>query len=64
MSDTAPKLHHLEEFLVRTRLSRSSAYREIAAGKLHVTRIGRSIRISEAEICRYINAAESSHDDK
>ena len=62
MSDTKPKLHHLSEFLDRTGLSRSSAYREITAGNLRVTRIGRSIRISESEICRYIQQAESRND--
>jgi excisionase family DNA binding protein len=60
MSDIAPRLHHLSEFLNRTGLSRSSAYREITAGRLRVTRIGRSLRVSEAEICRYIQEAEEN----
>ena len=60
MSDKTPKLHHLSEFLDRTGLSRSSAYREIAKGNLKVTRIGRSVRISESEICRFIEQAEGA----
>ena len=60
MSDSQPKLHHLGEFLSRTGLSRSSAYREIAKGNLKVTRIGRSVRISESEICRFIEQAEGA----
>jgi excisionase family DNA binding protein len=53
-----PKLHKLEVFLERTGLSRSTTYREIAVGKLKPTRIGRALRFSEAEICRYIANAE------
>jgi excisionase family DNA binding protein len=61
MTDKTIKLHHLGEFLSRTGLSRSTAYREIENGNLRVTRIGRSIRISESEICRYIEAAEAGN---
>ena len=57
-SELTPKLHKLEIFLQRTGLSRSTAYREIALGNLQATRIGRILRISEAEICRYIVSAE------
>ena len=55
---TVPLLHKLEAFLGRTGLSRSTAYREIALGNLNATRIGRTLRFSETEICRYISAAE------
>jgi len=60
MTDRPPQLHHLQEFLSRTGLSRSSAYRELSAGHLKAVRIGRSLRISEAEICRYIAALDSA----
>jgi excisionase family DNA binding protein len=64
MSSTEqPRLHKLEVFLQRTDLSRSTAYREIALGHLKATRIGRTLRISEAEICRYISAAEQAGQD-
>lgn len=52
--ETPTKLYKLQEFILRTGLSRSTAYREIANGRLKVARIGRSVRVSEAEICRYI----------
>ena len=52
--DIQPKLYKIQEFIQRTGLSRSTAYREIAKGHLRVVHIGRSVRISESEICRYI----------
>jgi excisionase family DNA binding protein len=55
-----PQLHHIQEFLSRTGLSRSTAYREIESGHLKVVRIGRILRISEAEICRYIADLDSA----
>jgi excisionase family DNA binding protein len=58
--ETVTKLYKLQEFITRTGLSRSTAYREIASGRLKVARIGRSVRISEAEICRYITNAEGT----
>jgi excisionase family DNA binding protein len=54
-----PQLHKLEILLDRTGLSRSTVYREIALGKLKPVRIGRALRFSESEICRYISDAES-----
>ena len=60
MNQELPQLHRIGEFLRRTGLSRSTAYREIAAGRLRITRIGRSVRISEEEIGRYIANAESA----
>jgi excisionase family DNA binding protein len=55
----APQLHKLEILLDRTGLSRSTVYREIALGKLKPVRIGRTLRFSEFEICRYISDAEN-----
>ena len=49
-----PTLHKLSVVSARTGLSRSAIYREITCGKLHIVKIGRSVRISEAELCRYI----------
>ena len=54
-----PQLHKLEILLDRTGLSRSTVYREIALGKLKPVRIGRALRFSESEICRYISDEES-----
>ena len=58
ITNEIPKLHKLGEFLSRTGLSRSTAYREISSGKLKPVRIGRALRFSESEICRYISEAE------
>lgn len=54
-----PQLHKLEILLERTGLSRSTVYREIALGKLKPVRIGRALRFSESEICRYITEVEN-----
>jgi excisionase family DNA binding protein len=53
---TLPTLHKLSAVSVRTGLSRSALYREINAGKLHIIKIGRSVRISESELSRYIES--------
>ena len=51
-----PTLHKLSVVSARTGLSRSALYRQINAGKLHTIKIGRSVRISEAELNRYIDS--------
>lgn len=51
-----PTLHRLPTVNARTGLSRSAIYREIKAGKLHVIKIGRSVRVSESELSRYIES--------
>ena len=51
-----PTLHRLTAIGTRTGLSRSALYREINAGRLHVVKIGRSVRVSEAELSRYIES--------
>lgn len=51
-----PTLHKLSAVGARTGLSRSALYREINAGKLHIIKIGRSVRISESELSRYIES--------
>ena len=53
---TLPTLHKLSAVSARTGLSRSALYREINAGKLHIIKIGRSVRISESELSRYIES--------
>ena len=49
-------LHKLSAVSARTSLSRSALYREINAGKLHTIKIGRSVRVSESELNRYIDS--------
>lgn len=53
-----PSLHQLSAVSERTGLSRSTLYREIDAGHLRALKIGRSIRISESELVRYIHSLE------
>jgi excisionase family DNA binding protein len=54
-----PRLHRLSEVIARTDLSRSALYRLIGAGHLHAIKVGKALRISEAELCRFIAALES-----
>lgn len=54
-----PTLHKLVEVGSRTGLSRSALYREINAGRLKVVKIGRSVRVSEAELVRFIESLGS-----
>jgi excisionase family DNA binding protein len=54
-----PTLHKLVEVGSRTGLSRSALYREINAGRLKVVKIGRSVRITESELSRFIESLEA-----
>lgn len=53
---TLPRLLKLAEVGSQTGLSRSSLYREINAGRLNVVKLGRSVRITEAELVRFIES--------
>ena len=55
---TPPSLHKLAVVMARTGLSRSAVYRVINEGKLKTVKIGRSVRISEQELNRFINDLE------
>lgn len=58
--DTArPSLHRLNVVSERTALSRSALYRLIAAGDLRAVKVGKALRVSEAELCRFIESLES-----
>lgn len=57
-NDHLPQLHTLAIVSQRTSLSRSALYREISAGRLHALKVGRALRISEAEIQRFIGSIE------
>jgi len=52
--EVLPQLHALGVVSARTSLSRATLYREIKAGHLQAVSIGKSIRISETELARYI----------
>jgi excisionase family DNA binding protein len=51
-----PKLLSLNEVSERTALSRSTIYREIDAGRLVAVKIGKSVRITDSELRRYIES--------
>ena len=53
-----PKLLSLNEVSERTALSRSTIYREIDAGRLVAVKIGKSVRITDSELRRYIESLE------
>jgi excisionase family DNA binding protein len=53
---TAPSLHKLAVVMARTGLSRSAVYRVIKEKQLKTVKIGRSVRVSEQELNRFINA--------
>ena len=55
---TPPSLHKLAVVMARTGLSRSAVYRVINEGKLKTVKIGRSVRVNEKELNRFINDLE------
>jgi excisionase family DNA binding protein len=55
---TLPRLLKLTEIGSQTGLSRSAVYREINAGRLKVVKIGRSVRVTETELSRFVKSLE------
>jgi len=60
MHSQIPTLHRLPIVSARLGLSRSAIYREIKLGRIHTVKIGRSVRVSEDEVCRYIKFVEEA----
>jgi excisionase family DNA binding protein len=56
ITETLPTLLKLPEVMERTGLSKASVYRVINSGQLKTVKIGRSVRISETELSRFINS--------
>ena len=56
---TLPRLLKLAEIGSQTGLSRSAVYREINAGRLKVVKIGRSVRLTETELSRFVESLEA-----
>jgi excisionase family DNA binding protein len=56
---TLPTLHRLAVVMARTGLSKSGLYRVINSGQLKVIKIGRSVRVSESELGRFIESLEA-----
>lgn len=55
---TLPALLRIFEVMDRTGLSKASVYRVINAGQLKTVKIGRSVRVTESELSRFIEALE------
>ncbi len=58
-TSTLPTLLKIAEIMERTGLSKASVYRVINAGQLKTVKIGRSVRVTESELSRYIEALEN-----
>jgi excisionase family DNA binding protein len=54
------ELHTIDEFTERWRVSRRTLQRAIKSGALRVHRIGRLVRISDADAAAFLN---ENHDD-
>lgn len=54
-----PLLLTLSEVGKKTGMSRSALYRQINVGKLKVIKIGASVRISNSELKRFVEALEN-----
>lgn len=53
---TEPLLHQVPEAFRRIGIGRSKGYQLIAAGELHVVKIGRRTLIAETELQRFVEA--------
>lgn len=53
-------LYTINDVTALTRISRSTIYEHIAAGRLKVVRIGRAVRITPAELERWISDLEEA----
>jgi excisionase family DNA binding protein len=54
--DIQPILLRIGEVCLRLGMSRSSVYREIHNGNLRALKIGKSLRISQDELTRYVSS--------
>ena len=57
-TSTLPALLRIFEVMELTGLSKASVYRVINAGQLKTVKIGRSVRVTESELTRFIEALE------
>ncbi|ACZ40246.1 helix-turn-helix domain-containing protein [Sphaerobacter thermophilus] len=56
-------LYTINDVTALTRISRSTIYEHIAAGRLKVVRIGRAVRITRGELERWISDLEERGGD-
>jgi excisionase family DNA binding protein len=59
-NEVVPQLLPISVVCNRTAMSRSAIYREMASGRLKPIKIGKSVRVLEAELRRFIAALESA----
>jgi excisionase family DNA binding protein len=57
---TTPYLHKLATVSERTGLGRTVLYQQIKSGNLKVVRVGRAIRVKEADLADFINLMPNS----
>ena len=57
---TTPQLHKLATVSERTGLGRTVLYEQIKAGNLKAVKIGRAIRVKEADLADFINSMPNS----
>jgi len=57
---TTPQLHKLATVSERTGLGRTVLYEQIKAGNLKAVKIGRAIRVKEADLSDFINLMPNS----
>jgi excisionase family DNA binding protein len=53
---TTPQLHKLATVSARTGLGRTTLYQLITDGHLKVVRVGRAVRVKEADLADFINS--------
>lgn len=64
MSDTGtPQLLRVTDICSTLKMSRSTLYREIKAGKIKAFKIGKSLRINAEEVSRYVATLENAEVD-
>lgn len=54
-----PELMTVQDFLQNFSVGKTTFYREVAAGRLHITKIGRSTRVARADAVSWLAAIAS-----
>lgn len=57
--ETLPRFNTVAMVQERTQLSRSTIYRLMAAGQLNALKVGKSLRVSETELRRFMADLEA-----
>lgn len=55
-----PQLLTVSDFLILFRVSRTTFYREVNAGRLRIVKLGRSTRISRADAEKWIDKLQQA----